>query len=380
MRHPQRLIFSIAALITVGACKAEGPAAPPPPKVQAVSTRMAEFTEGVDTVSTLEASNLVELAAQSAGRILELKIRQGDEVEPGQLLVVLDQAQLQAQLAEERAKAETAKINWERYDYLARVGASSQKQLDTYRTQYFSAMERVKATEANVSYSNLKSPSAGTVADVKAKVGDVLQQGQVFTSLVQNNELEARVEVPAVFASRLALGQPVLLSSPGKNAVIATGQVQSIDPRVNSQTQGLLVKAVFANTDGTLRDGQRLRTRVQIEAKQELSVPFAAVTQTSGQSFVFRLGSLDELKANPGKADLERLDKASKNGKLPPNAQFALQTPVVVGELENDLYPINKGLKPNQKVVTTNLLNLKHGMPVQVQPAAGAAAISPKAN
>ena len=380
MRHPQRLIFSIAALITLGACKAEGPAAPPPPKVQAVSTRMAEFTEGVDTVSTLEASNLVELAAQSAGRILELKIRQGDEVEPGQLLVVLDQAQLQAQLAEERAKAETAKINWERYDYLARVGASSQKQLDTYRTQYFSALERVKATEANVSYSNLKSPSAGTVADVTVKVGDVLQQGQKFTSLVQNNELEARVEVPAVFASRLALGQPVLLSSPGQDEVIATGQVQSIDPRVNSQTQGLLVKAVFANTDGTLRDGQRLRTRVQINVKQELSVPFAAVTQTSGQSFVFRLGSLDELKANPGKADLGRLDKASKAGKLPPNAQFALQTPVVIGELENDFYPINKGLRLNQKVVTTNLLNLKHGMPVQVQPAAGAAAISPKAN
>ena len=65
---------------------------------------MADFTEGVDTVSTLEASNLVELAAQSGGRILELKIKQGDEVDPGQLLVVLDQA-------EEKAKAETAKAN-----------------------------------------------------------------------------------------------------------------------------------------------------------------------------------------------------------------------------------------------------------------------------
>jgi RND family efflux transporter MFP subunit len=250
VHHSQRLIFSIAALITLGACKADGPVAPPPPKVQAVFTRMAEFTEGVDTVSTLEASNLVALAAQSGGRILELKIRQGDEVEPGQLFVVLDQAQLQAQLAEERAKAETAKINWERYEYLARVGASSQKQLDTYRTQYLSAMERVKATEANVSYSNLRSPSAGTVADVTAKVGDVLKQGEVFTSLVQNNELEARVEVPAVFASRLALGQPVLLSSPGQDVVIATGQVQSIDPRINSQTQGLLVKAVLRTPMG----------------------------------------------------------------------------------------------------------------------------------
>ena len=41
---------------------------------------------------------------------------------------------------------------------------------------------------------------------------------------------------------------------------------------------------------------------------------------------------------------------------------------MTVGELENDLYPITKGLKLNQKVATTNLLNLKHGMPVQVQP------------
>jgi hypothetical protein len=77
---------------------------------------------------------------------------------------------------------------------------------------------------------------------------------------------------------------------------------------------------------------------------------------------------------------LDVLDKATKAGKLPPNAQFALQTPVVVGELENDLYPINKGLKPNQKVVTTNLLNLKHGMPVQVQPVSGASATPSKAN
>ena len=46
-----------------------------------------------------------------------------------------------------------------------------------------------------------------------------------------------------------------------------------------------------------------------------------------------------------------------------------MQTPVKVGELENNLYPITKGLKLNQRVATTNLLNLRHGMLVQVQPA-----------
>ena len=369
MRHPQRLLLTLAALITVSSCKSEAPQQPPPPKVQAVSTTMAEFTEGVDTVSTLEASNLVELAAQSGGRILELKIRQGDEVEPGQLLVVLDQAQQQARLAEDKAKAETAKANYDRYQYLSKTGAASEKELDRYRTQYIAAVEKVKSTEATLSYSNLRSPSAGVVADVKVKVGDVIQQGTPFTSLVQNNELEARVEVPAVFSNRLEIGQPVLLSAPGSETVIATGKVGSIDPRINKQTQGLLVKAEFPNTDGKLRDGQRLRTRVQIKAKEELAVPFAAVTQTSGQSFVFRLGSFEDLKANPGKADVATLEKGIEAGKIPAETRFALQTPVTVGELENQLYPITKGLQSNQMVVTTNLLNLKHGMPVQVVPA-----------
>tara|TARA_B100001057_G_scaffold197283_1_gene197964 strand:+ start:730 stop:1830 length:1101 start_codon:yes stop_codon:yes gene_type:complete len=366
--------------MTVSACGGQAPQEPPPPKVQAAAATMAEFTEGVDTVSTLEASNLVELAAQSSGRILELKIRQGDEVDPGELLVVLDQAQQQALLAEDKAKAQTAKANYDRYVYLAETGATSQKELDRYRTQYIAAAEKVKVTEANLSYSNLRSPSGGTVADVNVKVGDVIQQGQVFTSLVQNNELEARVEVPAVFSARLEKGQPVLLSAPGSYDVIATGAVGTIDPRINPKTQGLLVKAVFPNTDGTLKDGQRLRTRVQIKAKDELSVPFAAVTQTSGQSFVFRIGSFDDLKANPGKADLEKLEKGIKAGKLPAEAQFALQTPVTVGELENQLYPITKGLELNQKVATTNLLNLKHGMPVQVAPAKQNAAKPAQAN
>ena len=379
MRHPQRLLLSLAALITVSSCKGEEPAQPPPPKVQAATATTAEFTEGVDTVSTLEASNLVELAAQSGGRILELKISQGQAVEPGQLLVVLDQAQQQARLAEEKAKAETAKTNFDRYEYLAKTGAASQQELDRYRTQYIAAVEKVKSTEATLSYNNLRSPSSGMVADVTVKVGDVIQTGQVFTSLVQNNELEARVEVPAVFSSRLALGQPVLLSAPGSENVIATGKVGSIDPRINKKTQGLLVKAVFLNEDGKLKDGQRLRTRVQIKAEEELAVPFAAVTQTSGQSFVFRLGSFEELKTNPGKAEIDKLSKAIEAGKIPASTQFAIQTPVKIGELENDLYPITEGLKPNAKVATTNLLNLKHGMPVQIltNDAAPAAAPAP---
>ena len=360
------LLPVLLTAISISACGGSEEQTPALP-VQQASVLEATFTDDIDTVSTLEANELVELAAQTSGRVTEIKVSQGDRIDAGQLLVVLDQVQQRAALAEQRAKAATAKVDWEREEFLAKAGAASLRQRDSYRTRYVAAVEKVKALEAELSYSNLRSPTAGTVANVRVKVGDVVNQNQPFTSVVQNNILEAKVEVPAVYGDRLAIGQPIILSVPGTVKPLATSQIESIDPQVNPQTQGLLVKALFDNDDGQLRSGQRLRTRVQLKSGQQISVPFAAVTQTSGQSFVFRVGNFADLKANPGKTDIERISKGIEKGKLPKNALFALQTPVNIGEVQNNRYPVTKGLKLNEKVITTNLLNLKHGMPIQVK-------------
>ena len=360
------LLTVLLTAIFISACGGSDEKTPALP-VQQASVLEAPFTDDIDTVSTLEANELVELATQTSGRVTELKVSQGDRIEAGQLLVVLDQVQARAALAEQRARAATAKVDWEREEFLAKEGAASLRQRDSYRLKYIAAVEKVKSLEAELSYSNLRSPTAGTVANVQVKVGDVVQQNQPFTSVVQNNILEAKVEVPAVYGDRLAIGQPVILSVPGTVKPLATSQIESIDPQVNPQTQGLLVKALFNNDDARLRSGQRLRTRVQLKTDQQISVPFAAVTQTSGQSFVFRIGSFADLKANPGKVDIERISKGIERGKLPKNALFALQTPVNIGEIQNNRYPITKGLILNEKVITSNLLNLKHGMPIQVK-------------
>ena len=79
--------------------------------VQEASVKKAEFTDAVQTVSTLEATDLVQLAAQAGGRVDQLKIDQGDVVDAGQLLVILDQEQEQATLRRDVAKAETDQLN-----------------------------------------------------------------------------------------------------------------------------------------------------------------------------------------------------------------------------------------------------------------------------
>jgi 2,4-dienoyl-CoA reductase-like NADH-dependent reductase (Old Yellow Enzyme family) len=102
------------------------------------------------------------------------------------------------------------------------------------------------------------------------------------------------------------------------------------------------------------------RARLLLERRDALAVPRTAVTQMAGQSFVFVVGRLAALERQPGKAPLAALRN------LPPGTLFALQTPVQLGELQGNHYPLQRGLQRGDRVVTAGLLNLRHGAPVQL--------------
>ncbi|MFM7361684.1 MAG: biotin/lipoyl-binding protein [Cyanobium sp.] len=111
----------LAVALALAGCQRGGPdAARPPLPVSSEDLRVERFSEVVDTVSTLEALDQVELAAQAGGRIEQLRIRQGDPVQAGQLLVVLDQTQARAEVLRLRAEVDTNRLNFQRYEFLVR--------------------------------------------------------------------------------------------------------------------------------------------------------------------------------------------------------------------------------------------------------------------
>jgi RND family efflux transporter MFP subunit len=353
----------MAALVPAALVLGCGPAREPARRVPLVQTQRldpAGFQAGFDTVSTLEAEQEVELAAQAGGRIQRLLVRQGDRVRQGQLLLVLDQTQLRAEVASLRAQMQTNRLNFQRYQDLARQGAASALQRDEFRQAYIAAREALVAREADLAFKDLRAPISGTVADLRVKQGDVIQAGVPLTRLIRNDRLLARIDVPAVYAGRVRPGQRVLLLDSSSAQPLAEGQVSSVDPGVAASTQTLLVKAAFANPRGSLRNGQRSRTRLVLDRREELAVPFTAVTQLAGQSFVYVVGSLADLERRPGQADLAELRK------LPAGTRFALQTPVQLGDLQGNRYPVRRGLGAGDLVITAGLLNLRHGAPVQL--------------
>lgn len=342
-------------LVGCGTPDATGPRALP---VDITTADLQPFSEEVVTISTLEAEEAVELAAQAGGRIQQLRIRQGDRVQPGQLLVVLDQVQLQAEVASLRAAQAKDELNYQRFDYLVKAGAASAIQRDELRQAAMSSTAKLKAREADLAFRDLRSPIGGSIGDVRVKVGDVIRAGDPFTTVIRNTRLMARIDVPAGFRNRLQPGQAVRLDDPVNQRALARGVVESIDPSVVAGSQVLLVKAGFSNANGELRNGLRVRTRLVLGERRQLAVPVGSVIQSSGQSYVYRLGTLAELRRNPGQVPLERLQA------LPASTRFALQTRVSLGPLQNGRYPVLGGIAPGSQVISSNLLNLRHGLPV----------------
>ncbi len=353
----------MAALVPAALVLGCGPLREPARRLPLVQTQPIEpagFQAGFDTVSTLEAEEEVDLAAQAGGRIQRLLVRQGDRVRQGQLLLVLDQTQLRAEVASLRAQMQTNRLNYQRYQDLVRQGAASALQRDEFRQSYIAAREALVAREADLAFKDLRAPISGTVADLRVKPGDVIAAGVPLTRLIRNDRLLARIDVPAVYAGRVRPGQRVLLLDAARAQPLAQGQVSSVDPGVAASTQTLLVKAAFANPRGSLRNGQRSRTRLVLDRREELAVPFTAVTQLAGQSFVYVVGGLADLERRPGQAALAELRK------LPAGTRFALQTPVQLGDLQGNRYPVRRGLAAGDLVITAGLLNLRHGAPVQL--------------
>jgi hypothetical protein len=135
----------------------------------------------------------------------------------------------------------------------------------------------------------------------------------------------------------------------------------------------VLVKAAFPNLTGQLKTGQFVRNRIITGSSRQLSVPVSAVMMQAQQPFVYRLLPLREVLPKIRASTQIPPAQKQKLEKLPPSTPIVVQTPVQLGALQGDRYPLLSGLAAGERVVVSNTALLRTGMPVRVAASAAAA-------
>jgi RND family efflux transporter MFP subunit len=335
----------------------------------------AQFTPGIDVISRLESTASVALRPEVDGRVVKILATQGQRVKAGQPILVLDNVQQTASLNASQAAARRDRVNAERYIFLNQQGAVSTRERDYYVTEAIRSADQVRADAATLGYKYVTAPIAGEIGDLDTvKIGDYVRQGQAITGIVDNSTLWTLMDVPATQASFVKMGQTVQLRTQGTPVVNGLGQVVFISPYYGvsgstSSPNTVLVKAEFPNLTGRLKTGQFVRNRIVTSTSRQLSVPVQAVMMQAQQPFVYRIvplsAALPKIKASTQIPDATKKTLEALPGATP----IVVQTPVKLGQLQNNRYPLLSGLAAGEQIVTSNTALLRSGMPVKIAPA-----------
>lgn len=362
--------LSLVGLLLVG-CAAK-PAARQPLVVQTEAIGEASFSPAIEVISQLSSTTDVALRPEVDGRVVKILATQGQRVKAGQPILVLDNVQQTASLDASKAEARKNRVNAERYIFLNEQGAVSTKDRDFYVTQAIQSRDQVRAKAADLGYKYVTAPISGEIGDLDTvKLGDYVRQGQAITGIVDNSTLWTLMDVPATQAARVKLGQQVQLVTQGNPPLTGTGNVVFISPYFGvsgsqSSPNTVLVKASFSNSSSQLKTGQYVRNRIITGTTRQLSVPVQAVTMQAQQPFVYRVFRLNQVIAKiRASAQIPEAQK-QKLEALPPQTPIVVQTPVKLGTLEGNRYPLLSGLQAGDQVVVSNTALLRSGMPVKL--------------
>ncbi|MCP9907283.1 efflux RND transporter periplasmic adaptor subunit [Cyanobium sp. BA5m-21] len=364
-------VSSLLGLLCAGGC-ATKQASRQPLVVQSEIIGEADFSPSIEVISQLSSTSDVALRPEVDGRVVKILATQGQRVKAGQPILELDNVQQSANLDASKAEARKDLVNAERYIFLNEQGAVSTKDRDFYVTQAIQSRDQVRGNAATLGYKFVTAPISGEIGDLDTvKLGDYVRQGQAITGIVDNSNLWTLMDVPASRSSRVALGQTVQLVTQGNPPLSATGKVVFISPYYgvsgsSSSPNTVLVKASFPNATGQLKTGQYVRNLIVTGNTRQLSVPVQAVMMQAQQPFVYRVLQLSQVLAKIRAST--QIPEAQKQmlEALPPTTPIVVQTPVQLGELEGNRYPLLSGLQKGERVVVSNTTLLRTGMPVKL--------------
>lgn len=306
---PFLLIMTLLAGCEAKSEEAAAPSSPPPPEVDVAQIVAQPVVLSESFTGRVEAAETVELRPRVSGYIQEAAFEEGELVEQGALLFLIDQrpyqarvgaaqadlAQARSQLAQAGSEAERARVLLGRQAISQEVHDQRQSTLNNARAMVDAAQAALESAELDLEYTRITAPVSGRVGRAMVTLGNLANADQsLLTTLVSIDPVHVYFEADeqAAFASQ------TLLTSDAPNSLTIElggdpqrqykGTLDFIDNRLNPNTGTLQFRAVLANPDGRIRPGEFARVDMPVaRLEQAVLVDRKAVLTNQDRRYVY---------------------------------------------------------------------------------------------
>lgn len=372
---PFSVSLAAALALACAGCNAKKAAAPPAPPVRSVTVakvRTHDVPRYLEEIGTCVAQESVAVQAQVSGQITARHFADGADVKKGDLLFTIDPRPYQAALdqaegalGQNQAQLKLDQINLARIADLSAKKVVSPQDLDTAKTNQATTEAKIKSSQGaveaarvNLEFCSIRSPIDGRAGLRQVDVGNLVAVGSGSATLLTIQSLDPIYTDFTVAENDLAQLRKYLPNGklkvetdlPDDSAPSRLGDLYFVDAAVQSSTGTVKLRGLTPNADHALWPGAFARVRVILETiKDARLVPAPAVQISQRGPFVF----------------VVKPDKTLE------------QRPVTPGQRQGEWVVIEKGLAPDETVVTSGQLALAPGVKVNPLPESSPAPVRP---
>jgi membrane fusion protein (multidrug efflux system) len=312
----------------------------PTPVFVAPVERVAFFDE-IEALGTLQANENVNLVSNVTERIITINFEDNQRVKKGDVLVEMDAAEEEAELAEEKSRRTEAQRQVNRLKPLVSRGAASKSVLDEQQRELSTSAARIKAIQSRINERIIVAPFDGIVGIRNISVGAMAQPDTIITTIDDDSVMKLDFSIPEIFLANLEPGIEIKATASAYPDRVFTGRVSSIDSRIDPITRSVMARVLLQNDEGLLKAGMLMRLKLRKNPRQALIVPEEAIITVGDVNSVMIIQEGEDVTAE--------------------------RQPVKIGARRNGDVEILDGLEEGQKVITHGALRVRSGATVNVK-------------
>ena len=319
--------------------------------VQTVSTIVAtprQWQPQLEAVGSVRAVKGADISSELPGIIEAIYVDSSSNVKEGTLLIKLRVADDMAKLRALEAAAVLAKSTYERDVKQLQVSAVSQATMDSDRAALANANAQVAEQKAIVNKKFILAPFSGHLGIRQVDVGQYVNAGTQLVTLQQLDQVYIDFFLPQQALAQLSEHQKIIARSdtyPGKEFV---GSIAGINPKVDTATRNVQIRAVLDNADHKLLPGMYATVDIEISKPiHHVTLPQTAITYNPYGNTVFVVRA------------------KGKDDKGAPKL-IAEQGFVTTGSTMGDQVAILSGVRAGDTVVTSGQMKLQNGSQVMI--------------
>ncbi|RTY80872.1 efflux RND transporter periplasmic adaptor subunit [Flavobacterium sp. GSP27] len=288
-------------------------------------------------VSQIKSVRNIEIRAQEKGYLQNIYVDEGQFVKAGQLLFRIMPRIYEAELQKAKAEEKAALIELLNAKTLVDKNVISKNEQAMAQAKLEQAKAEVSLAKIHLSFTEIRAPFDGTIDRIPLKLGSLIDEGELLTSLSDNSQMFAYfnvsepeyIDYQTNLKNRAETNVTLILAN--NQPFKYRGKVEIIESEFNNETGNIAFRAKFPNGDKLLRNGETGEVQMLVPLRNAIVIPQKATYEIQDKKYVFVVDKNNKVRSR----------EITINSEMP------------------DLYVVSSGISENDKIVLEGVQKVK---------------------